>query len=260
MKKIIFSIYNDNVDQNNISTNSYKLNQFRKYSKQLEHAQREYAKKCDAEYVLHRLDITDYTELQFQKIRQLELYAEDYDQVLYLDFDVVPHKRAENIFDVYGDTLAIYSSHEHIEPRELKWFIEKDTFDSQNKYCKAAAKNSMLIIDNCQPSLKIYNTGVFYGSSKVLKQLQFDKRLIELKELLDEAKDDSLYPDNISKNFSYNNEVFVTYLIEKYNILCTDMNIQWNYILDGFQTDPPDTAYFTHHVNKSFEISFPEKL
>lgn len=260
MKKIIFSIYNDNVDQNNISTNSYKLNQFRKYSKQLEQAQREYAKKCNAEYVLHRLDITNYTELQFQKIRQLELYAEDYDQVLYLDFDVVPHNRAENIFDVYGDTLAIYSSHEHIEPRELKWFIEKDTFDSQNRYCKAAAKNSMLIIDNCQPSLKIYNTGVFYGSSKVLKQLQFDKRLIELKELLDEAKDDSLYPDNISKNFSYNNEVFVTYLIEKYNILCTDMNIQWNYILDGFQTDPPDTAYFTHHVNKSFEISFPEKL
>ena len=226
MKKIIFSIYNDNVDQNNISTNSYKLDQFRKYSKQLEQAQREYAKKCDAEYVLHRLDITDYTDLQFQKIRQLELYAEDYDQVLYLDFDVVPHNRAENIFDVYGDTLAIYSSHEYIEPRELKWFIEKDTFDSQ----------------------------------KVLKQLQFDKRLIELKELLDEAKDDSLYPDNISKNFSYNNEVFVTYLIEKYNILCTDMNIQWNYILDGFQTDPPDTAYFTHHVNKSFEISFPEKL
>ncbi len=260
MKKIIFSIYNDNVDQNSISTNSYKLDQFRKYSKQLEQAQRDYAAKCNADYMLHRLDITDYTELQFAKIRQLETNAEKYDQVLYLDFDVVPHKRAENIFDVYGDTLAIYSSHEHIEPRELKWFIEKDTFDSQNRYCKAAAKNSMLIIDNCQPSLKIYNTGVFYGSSKVLKQLHFDKRLIELKELLDEAKDDSLYPDNISKNFSYNNEVFVTYLIERYNISCDDMNIQWNYILDGFQTEPPDTAYFIHHVNKSFEISFPEKL
>ena len=143
MKKIIFSIYNDNVDQNNISTNSYKLDQFRKYSKQLEQAQREYAKKCDAEYVLHRLDITDYTDLQFQKIRQLELYAEDYDQILYLDFDVVPHKRAENIFDVYGDTLALHSSYEPIDPRDLKVFIERDTFDPQNRYCKAAAKKKL---------------------------------------------------------------------------------------------------------------------
>ena len=260
MKKIIFSIYNDNVDQNNISTNNYKLNQFRKYDKQLEQAQRDYADRCGAEYILHRLNITDYTDLQFAKICQLESYAENYDQVLYLDFDVVPHKRAMNIFDVYGDTLAIYSSHEHIEPRDLKWFIEKDTFDSQNRYCKAAAKNSMLIIDNCQPSLKIYNTGVFYGSSQALKQLQFDNRLTELKDLLDEARDDSLYPNNISKNFSYNNEVFVTYLIEKYNIPCVDMNIQWNYILDGFQIEPSDTAYLIHHVNKSFEISFPEKL
>ena len=68
MKKIIFSQYNDNVDQNTISTNQYKLSQFRKYSNQLEQAQREYANRCDADYVLHKLDITDYDTLQFEKI------------------------------------------------------------------------------------------------------------------------------------------------------------------------------------------------
>ena len=67
MKRIIFSQYNDNIDQNNVSTNQYKLDQFRKYDKQLEQAQREYAERCDAEYVLHRLDITDYNKLQFEK-------------------------------------------------------------------------------------------------------------------------------------------------------------------------------------------------
>ena len=76
MKRIIFSQYNDNINQNTISTNQYKLSQFQKYSAQLEQAQREYADRCGAEYVLHKLDITDYDTLQFEKILQLERYAE----------------------------------------------------------------------------------------------------------------------------------------------------------------------------------------
>ena len=260
MKRIIFSQYNDNIDQNNVSTNQYKLDQFRKYDKQLEQAQREYAERCDAEYVLHRLDITDYNNLQFEKILQLERYAEYYDQVLYLDFDVVPNKRAENIFNTFGDTLAMYPLFRDQHDHELKWNIENDTYDNQNVYCKTCAKNSMLILDNCQTSTKLYNTGVTYGSSEAIKKLNFSQQLSNMKLLLDESIEDSIYPDNITKNFFHNNEVFVTYLVERDNLPCTDMNIQWNFILDGFQRQAPDVAYFTHHVNKEFEISFTEKL
>jgi len=256
VKRIIFSQYNDNIDQNNVSTNQYKLDQFRKYDKQLEQAQREYAKRCDADYVLHRLDITDYNNLQFEKILQLERYAEYYDQILYLDFDVVPNKRAENIFDTFGDTLAMYPLFRDQHDHELKWNIENDTYDNQNVYCKTCAKNSMLILDNCQTSTKLYNTGVTYGSSKAIRKLNFSQQLSNMKLLLDESIEDSIYPDNITKNFFHNNEVFVTYLVERDKIDCIDMNIQWNFILDSFQKEPTAIAYFTHHVNKEFEISF----
>ena len=257
MKRIIFSQYNDNINQNTISTNQYKLSQFQKYSAQLEQAQREYADRCGAEYVLHKLDITDYDTLQFEKILQLERYAEEYDQVLYLDFDVVPNKRAENIFEVFGDTLAMYPLFRDQHKHELKWNIEHDAYDKQNVYCKTCAKNSMLILDDGEISPKLYNTGVTYGSSDAIKNLKFGQQLSDMKLLLDESIEDSIYPDNITKNFFYNNEVFVTYLVERDNLPCTDMNIHWNFILDGFQKEPTGMAHFTHHVNKEFELSFP---
>jgi hypothetical protein len=257
VKRIIFSQYNDNINQNTISTNEYKLSQFRKYSNQLEQAQREYAERCDADYVLHKLDITDYDTLQFEKILQLERYAEEYDQVLYLDFDVVPNKRAENIFEVFGDTLAMYPLFRDQHKHELKWNIEHDAYDRQNVYCKTCAKNSMLILDDGNISPKLYNTGVTYGSSDAIKNLKFGQQLDDMKKLLDETLDDSIYPDNITKNFFHNNEVFITYLVERNSLQCTDMYIHWNFILDGFQNEATDISYFTHHVNKEFELSFP---
>ena len=139
---------------------------------------------------------------------------------------------------------------------ELKWNIENDTYDNQNVYCKTCAKNSMLILDDGNISPKLYNTGVTYGSSNAIKNLKFSQQLNDMKKLLDETLNDSIYPDSITKNFFHNNEVFITYLIERDKIECTDMNIHWNFILDGFQKESTDIAYFTHHVNKEFELSF----
>ena len=47
---------------------------------------------------LHRTNTTDYNSIQFEKIIQFEQYAEQYDAVLYLDFDVVINNNAKNIF------------------------------------------------------------------------------------------------------------------------------------------------------------------
>jgi hypothetical protein len=256
VKRIIFSQFNDNVDQNHKSTNDYKLNQFRTYSDKLRQSQQLYADRCGAEYVLHETNTTDYNTLQFEKILKLEEYAKDFDQVLYLDFDVVPNTRANNIFDVLGNTLAIYPLKREMTDHQLKWAIENDTFDNQNVYCKTCAKNSMLILNDCPTSNKLYNTGVTYGGSETIKQLRFGEQLDDMKNLLDEATNDSLYPDAITKNFYYNNEVFITYLIERDSLSCIDLNIQWNFILDGYQPNPSDVAFFVHHVNKEFEKSF----
>jgi len=67
VKKIVFSIFNDNVDQNHKSTNDFKLSQFKKWAPQLEFLQREYANRVGADYVLHRTNTTDYNSIQFER-------------------------------------------------------------------------------------------------------------------------------------------------------------------------------------------------
>ena len=257
MKRITFSIYNENVDQNHRSTNDFKLSQFRKYKDQLVDGQLKYANACSSEYTLIETSTTDYNSIQFEKIKQLEKFAQEYDEVLYLDLDVVPHTSFCNIFDE-NDTsnLCIHPLVRDLTDRELRGFLECDSFDTQNVFCKTAAKKSMLLLDDIYGNDKLYNTGVFLGGSEVIKRLNFMEQLDDLHKLLDESREESLYPHEITRNFYYNNEVYVSYLIERDGLPHTDLGMQWNFILDGYQPDPSAACYLLHHVNKEFEKSF----
>lgn len=257
MKRITFSIYNGNVDQNHKSTSDFKLNQFRKYKDQLVQAQQEYAAKCNSDYVLIETDNTNYNTINFQKILEMEKLANEYDEVLYLDLDVVPHTTFYSIFNHCNtDTLCLHPLVRDLTRREMGVYLEFDNFDTQNVFCKTAAKKSMLLLDGILGNNNLYNTGVFLAGSEAIKRLEFESQLEELHSLLDEAKEESLYPEEITKNFYYNNEVYVSYLIEKNNLPHTDLGMQWNFILDGYQPDPSAACFLLHHVNKEFEKSF----
>ena len=104
MKRIVYSIYNGCVEQTAISTNKYKLSQFIKYKDNLKETQRAYAEKCNAEYVLHETDITNYDSIQFEKIFLLEKYA---DEGITTIEDVKILKIAP--FNSYGSPLQIIS-------------------------------------------------------------------------------------------------------------------------------------------------------
>ena len=257
MSRIIFSIFNDNVNQNHKSTNDYKLSQFRKYKDRLYTFQKHYADKCDAEYILHDTPTTDYNTIQFEKILLLEKYADHYDKVVYFDFDIVPTSRAINIFEsVDFNTIGVHPLRRNPQYEHLREAFKYNHFDTMNVYCKTCAVNSMLSLEGISAGDKVYNTGVVTGGRDALRQIKFKERLQDLHNLLDEAREDSLYPEEISKNFYYNNEVYMTYLIAKYKIPFTDLGMQWNFILDGYQPNPTDAAYLLHHVNKEFEKSF----
>lgn len=257
MKRITFSIYNGNVDQNHKSTNDFKLNNFRKYKNQLEEAQRNYANRCNSDYVLFETNSTDYNTIQFEKIIQMEKFANDYDEVLYLDLDVVPHTSFASIFDHANTSkLCLHPLIRDLSAREMAIYLEYDNFDTQNVFCKTAAKKSMLLLDGVSGNDVLYNTGVFLAGAEAIKNLNFSEQLEDLHELLDEAREDSLYPDQISKNFYYNNEVYVSYLIERDELPHMDLGMQWNFILDGYQPEPSAACFLLHHVNKEFERSF----
>lgn len=259
--RVIFSVYKEVSDS---SVTDYKKQQLKEYKESLIQRQHKYAQFCNADYFVYENNnqVTDeYNSIQFFKIQQLEILANKYKEVLYLDLDVIPFKFI-NFFEEH-DLSKLCCLQQDCEEWGLKRYFSKykdrylhfDVLDSQNWWVKACAKNSMLLLDDVfKFNNNIINTGVLGGSSEVIKQLQFTSKLDSMIKLLYEAKDDNVYPEEIKKLIQPNNEVFLTYLIEKNNILLNEIGINWNYILDDLNKDFVwEEPIFIHCINKEFE-------
>lgn len=253
-KRIIYSLWNDSVTRDKQDFDE-KKQQFIKYKPQLIKCKKLYAEKCNAEFVLFDTFSCDYDNVQFEKIKRFEELAETHDEVLYLDFDVVPTTNLNIFEELPLNKISMHALERNPTFNELCIALNS-SIDSQNMYAKTAAKKAMLMLEDVDSNDLVYNTGVMLGSSKAIKQLRFFERLDEMKTLLDEAKEDSIYPDSISNSFFYNNEVFISYLIERYDIPHFDLPMNWNYIIDYTVPIPSDSAHFQHYVNKQFELAF----
>lgn len=255
MKRIIYSIYTSTVDPHKSSTD-YKKAQFEKYKHCLEKAHKDYAYMCNADYDLEMTSETNYDLMQFDKIKKLQYLTKYYDEVLYLDFDVVPTTN-KNIFDHFDfSKICSYGLERKPDKEIMMWALKEDTFDGMNMFVKTCAKNAMLLLDGINGSNNIINTGVIGGNKESIEKLNFINKFDEMVSILEEAKEDNLYPTEINRLWKPNNEMFVTYLIERFDVPYTNIGLQWNFILDKLCPKPSAAAHMLHHVNKEFEISF----
>ena len=259
MKRIVFSLFQSKVDKVGFSVTDYKANQFNKWHDQLIKVKKDYADLCNADFKMHYPDLNNFVDLQFEKIRLLEQYAERYDEVLYLDFDIIPSPNAENIFNnVDISKICMYPLIRKMTFREMNEVLvmNEPNLDSQNMFVKTCAKNAMLLLDEIDSSDKCYNTGVIVGNSNVIKSLQFTDQLDHLHQLLSEAREDNVFPEEVYRHFVYNNEVYMTYLVEKNNIPFYDLSSNWNFILDdrGLTSSSVLKYDLLHVVNKDFDI------
>ena len=100
MKRIIYSIYTNNLHPHTSATD-FKKSQFEKYKNKLGESQKQYANFCNADYFLHETSTLNYNDVQFEKLLLLEKHAIDYDEILYLDFDIVPITKV-NYFEFHN--------------------------------------------------------------------------------------------------------------------------------------------------------------
>lgn len=262
MKRLIYSIYQENVDPHK-SASAYKQAQFSRYKTHIKKAQEKWAKKCGADYILITPDIHQYDDINFAKIYLFEKYAEKYDEVVYIDFDVVPFS-GENIFNhldfntinvhlLKRDWKTFNSKH-----KELSWYINNDMFDKMNVYVKTCAKKAMLELEDIEGNDYLANTGVLAGNKAAIAKLKFKERQEECRILLEEAKEDNIFPEEIHSKWWPNNEIFFSYIIEKYKVPITNLPEYWNFILDKLHPHLPEQAHLLHHVNKEFYRSFED--
>ena len=262
-KKIIFSIWSDLTEEHK-SVPQWKKDSLSQFKNDLINVQKKYADQCNADYFLFKAKSKNYIDVQFDKILKFEELTKTYDKVVYFDLDVIPITK-KNIFNEFNFNYpCVYEYETDINNRDnkmMKRFLRKNlrentVLDPMNRHSKVAAKKAMLLLDNISANNNICNTAVICGNSKASKSLNFKSRINMLNNKLKEAKEDNLYPKEFSKGWIKNNEIYFSYILERFNLKFNNIGIQWNYILDDSVTEFTDGAHLIHQVNKDFNATF----
>jgi len=300
MKRIIFSIYTEIEDSRLENNNAYvgdsipkslrtKL-QYKKYFSVLKNLKEEYAKKCESEYKifstedkmfkLFEKDIiehfnensVDFDILNFYKLFLFEQLANEYDEVVYLDFDVVPNTDYSifrhldlskiNALSINANKKNIWSINDLNTFKRKKGVFDRivSQFDKQSMYCKMMAKRAMLMTHNIAGTENIINTGILAGNNKAILNLKLFENFEYKVNTLNNAKEEMMFGEELSKKFFLNNEVFFTFHLEYNNIDYNKLEPLWHFMLLSGHLAPnnEDTsqAYLIHVIDKNFERVF----
>lgn len=256
MKKIIYNVWSD-LKIPHASVPDYKKDSFNKYKNQLIDIQKKYAHRCGADYEIFNPPIYDYVNVQFHKLFKFEQLTQYYDKVVYFDFDIIPTTK-ENIFDQFDfNKICVYDYHVDINDNYYRRNIihrlkNKQPISPMNRHSKVCAKRAMLLLHDINGNDNICNTGVFAGNKLAAEKLSFSDNIALLDKTLEEAKQDTVYPEEYSKQWVRNNEVYVSFLLEKFKVEFNNIGIQWNYILDDKYKKYSAGAHIIHQVNKDF--------
>ena len=201
MKNIIYSIYIENNEPNLSEKHQFTKIQLAKHYQKLIDVKKEYAKHCNAEYRLYENDTywqkfkKKFSGYQFDiinlyKIHIWEKLGEEFDNVLYFDFDVVPNT-TESFFEKFDmNKICVHAPNATKEniwstsalkryKKQINTYEEiVSNFDGYSMYVKAIAKKSMLALDNnFDTDYLIANTAILGGNSNAIKQLKYTEKL-----------------------------------------------------------------------------------
>ena len=165
----------------------------------------------DVDFILYKEDmqrkypyITAYNVVNFYKIHLFCELAKQYDEVLYLDFDVVP-MHAENFFEAWDLSKGIGIQHNTHKVIPMDAVTERSqTIRSPTaKYYNAQA---MLLDRGLNPKHHVVNTGIIGASKEHIQKLKyfdnFDSDMTEMSRL---TKGHDMYPKKITDFFGWDN-------------------------------------------------------
>jgi len=279
VKNIIYSIYIDNQETNLNDKHLHTKNQLKKHYDRLVEVKKQYAKNCNAEFRIYGNDTFyqkfknkfqgfEFDLINLYKIHVWEQLGKDYENVLYLDLDVIPNT-TENFFETFDmNKICVYAPNatkENVWTNSMLKNYKKNIHDYEylmsktdkyNEYVKAMCKRAMLAIDNIlETDHYIANTAILGANKNAIEKLKYTKRLNELNNTLELAKNEKFFGNNITSNFFANNEIFFHYLLDKYNISWYNIPREWHtyYMKKDIIDDGVKNVKMIHLINKRFE-------
>lgn len=268
MKRIIFTVYDDlkTQEHNNVDLDISAQIQVAEYMDRLVNNKKEYAKSCGVDFKffhntmgdknLGKTDIA-FTNSNLYKHQLMAKLADEYDQVMYVDMDVV-FNTTENVFDKIDLSKGIAVKDQDLEVHSksysealklsfgmrnptLKYFITKDLLGGKDNH--------------------VINTGIIIGNSSDIKKLQYIKRLPPIVKRIAKLKDESIKDGKLNwiRHFFYpNNESIFSYILEKHKIPYQILDDTWHDIRDDQIVDRP-YGKIIHFINKQFHAFFNDK-
>ena len=275
MKRVIYSVYvdvpseehygqskqrNDTTEKADITVNAFK-----KHYDKLVNTKITYAEYCESDFIMFEYDdqyktfetnfkkdfpeLTGYEIINFYKIHLLYHLAENYDEILYLDFDAVP-LTDESFFDRWdlSKGICVYNNNSMIEKDRL---VNHSIRSPSAKYFNCQA---MLIDKGLGARNDVINTGIIGASREDILKLDFFGGFKDTIDLMTRLRSDtSLYPQNIVDMFRYDNETIFSYKREINKIKLQWLDNEWHYFLDTQNFIPKETK-IVHCVCKDFDL------
>ena len=276
MKRVIYSLYvdvpakehfgdsknkHDTVDKANVTINAFKNH----YDKLIE-TKITYAEYCEADFVMFEYDdqyktfeqnflkdypdFTGYEIINFYKIHLLYELSKKYDEILYLDFDVIPFTD-ESFFNSWdlSKGICVYSNNEHVIKNVR---VNHSIRSPSAKYYNCHA---MLLEHGLNPKNDVINTGIIGARKEDIQKLDFFGKFKDTIDMMTKLRNDTsgLYPQNIIDMFRYDNETIFSFKQEVNKVSIQWLDDKWHYFLDKQKFIPKDTK-LVHCICKDFDL------
>ena len=302
MKRVVFSLYidipKDDLDlfdsnilkEGQIPTNHRTKDQFKIHYGALIATKEIYANKIGADFRMFEYDtdwiiysekmkaeypyLTAYNIVNFYKIHLLYELSKEYDEILYLDFDVVPMKY-DNFFEHWDLTkgIAVLNNNSKVNTIEEVTNTSQTIRSPSSKYYNAQAMlfelglstkndviNTGIIGINKDHLQKLNYFGKFEEDLTLMKHLakQSDTEVVEVKGRLEirevnEKYLTNIFPEKIRQYFGWDNETLFSVKLKVNKVPVQWLDDKWHYFLYNQGFIPKETI-LCHTINKDFDL------
>ncbi len=280
MKRVIYSLYIDIptkdidlFDKNILKTGDTPMNirtkqQFAKHYGDLRACKQIYADAIGADFIMYEYDsnfslwsaqiknsypyLTMYNIINFYKIHLMYKLAMKYDEILFLDFDVVPMKN-ENFFEAWDLTkgIAVLNNNNKVTKIESVTDTSQTIRSPSSKYFNAQA---MLFEKGLSTKNDVINTGIVgINKDHLVKLNYFANFENDLKMMSDLKESSDIFPKKVLQYFGWDNETLFSVKLNENNVPVQWLDDKWHYFLyiQGFI---PKETILCHTINKDFDL------
>jgi len=283
-KRVIFSIYIEIpealLDETGYSKHAEKnthrgeragetKDKLKAYKNRLMWNQKWYADQCDADYHMYTYDkqfleyyryckgvhdkLPMYHIVNYYKNHLLQELAKTYDEVFYMDIDIIPRTK-DNIFEVHNMNKLWAKNNNDLAEWSKHYDLTKYNSCDRNPGIKYWNCYALLVQNGHDPENDVINTGTVIGGKKAIMAMnwqgEFEGLVADMLKLQEDEA--TMFPEALHSRFAFDNETMFSYLVKTKKLKYDTLDDIWHGRLPDDGVDPRHKII--HAINKKFEL------